>query len=241
MKRTIIILFSITFLWITGELEAQVCMDGSIDLGKNNISEGFYSNFSHIGILEKTKWGIRGGYQLGLIQHQDVIINSWLGSVYGKFRIGNAPLVLSGEYLWEAVSPNIQETNWILFAGTRLSHWQLGLGTNTRTYRLSRRAAANSQVIDPDSRITEKLNVMYHVRYALKPDENSWNLTLSLLNYDRFIIQQENNPMLNLRFDYKLSSPVSLYSELWYKSAGLMVIKVTHFGMFLRMGVLWKI
>ena len=241
MKKPIIVLFSLTFLCLKPDLKAQLSMEGFLDLGKTNLSEGFYSQFSHLGLFEKAKWGVEMGYQLGLIQSQDVIFNSWFGSISRKFRIGNAPLVLGGEYLWEAFSTDMRETNWILFASTRLSHWQLGIGTNTRTYRLSHRAAANSQVIDPDSRITEKLNVMYHVRYALKPYENNWNLTLSLVNYDRFIIQQENNPMLNLRFDYKLSSPVSLYSELWYKTAGLMVIKVTHFGMFLRIGVLWRI
>ena len=47
--------------------------------------------------------------------------------------------------------------------------------------------------------------------------------------------------MFNLRFDYKINAPLSLYSELWYKSAGLMVIKVTYFGIFIRMGVIWKI
>jgi hypothetical protein len=241
LKKPIIVLFSLTFLWFKPELKAQFSMEGFFDLGKNNVSEGFYSYFSHIGILEKAKWGIQAGYQLGLVQPQDEIFNSWFGSIYRKFRIGNIPLILNGEYLWEAFSTDMRETNWILFASTRLSHWQLGLGTNTRTYRLSRRAARDPQLIDPESRITENLNVMYHVRYALKPDENRWNLTLSILNYDRFIIQQENNPMINLRFDYKVSSPVSLYSELWYKSAGLMVIKVTHFGMFLRIGVLWEI
>ena len=47
--------------------------------------------------------------------------------------------------------------------------------------------------------------------------------------------------MFNLRFDYKISTPLSLYSELWYKPAGLMVIRVTYYGMFIRLGVLWKI
>jgi hypothetical protein len=241
LKKPIIVLFSMTFLWLKLDLKAQLNTEGFLDLGKSNISEGFYSNFSHIGSLEKAKWGIQGGYQLGLVQPQDVILNSWFGNINGKFRIGNATLVLGGEYLWESFSTDMRETNWILFASTRLSHWQLGIGTNNRTYRLSHKAARNSQLIDPESRITENLNVMYHIRYMLKAPENKWNLTLSLLNYDRFIIQQENNPMLNLRFDYELNSPISLYSELWYKSSGLLVIKVTHFGMFLRIGVLWKI
>jgi hypothetical protein len=241
LKKPIFILFSLAFLWFRPGLKAQLNMEGFLDLGKNSVSESMYSDFSYVGKYEKSKWAVESGYQLGLIQSQEVLFNSWYFSSYGKLRIGSIPLALGGEYLWEAFSADMRETNWIVFASTRLKHWELGIGTNTRTYRLSHKAAVNSQLIDPDSRITENLNIMYHFRYLLKPHENSWNLTLSVLNYDRFIIQQENNPMINLRFDYKLNSPVSLYSELWYKSAGLMVIKVTHFGMFLRVGVLWTI
>jgi hypothetical protein len=236
MRRTIIILFSLASLCIDPVIKAQSSLEGYFDLGKSQVSEGFYLQFSDIGSFEKSKWGMDAGYQLGLVQPQNVFFNSWYASPYGKIRIGNIPLELGGEYLWTAISHDLRETNWILFARTTLTHWQLGLGTSTRIYRLSNKAAD-----DADSRITEKWNIMYHATYMLKPYENRWNLSFSLRNYDHFIIQQENNPMYNLRFDYKLSTPLSVYSELWYKSAGLMVIKVTYFGMFFRIGLLWRI
>lgn len=241
MKRPIIIFFSLSFFWFNPVVNAQFRLDGYLDFGKTQVSEGFYSQFSNIGSFEKQKWGVQAGYQLGLVQPRDVIFNSCYGSLYRKFTIGSTPLDLSAEYLWTAISPDLRETNWIVFAGTTLTHWQFGLGTSTHTYRLSNKAANEVSISDGDSRITEKWNIMYHAKYVLKPSENKWNLSASLTNYDHFIIQQENNPMFNLRFDYKITSPLSLYSELWYKQAGLMVIRVTYYGMFLRLGVLWKI
>jgi hypothetical protein len=178
------------------------------------------------------------GYQLGLVQPQDVIFNSWYMNPYGKIKIGNILLDLGGEYIWTAISPDLRETNWIIFVRTNLTHWQFVLGTNTRTYRLSHKAA---EPFENERRITERWNIMYQVMYLLRPYENRWNLSGTFTNYDRFIIQQENNPMLNLRFDYKTTTRLSLYSELWYKPAGLMVIRVTYYGMFIRLGLLWKI
>jgi hypothetical protein len=241
MNRLIIILVSMASLWFNPSMKAQIVTEGYLDLGKSMVSEGFYSQFSNIGSFEKQKWGAQTGYQLGLVQPQDVFFNSWYLSSYGKLTTGNIPLVLGGEYLWTAFSPDLRETNWIMFARTTLTHWQFGIGTGIRTYRLSHKAANNAYLSDSENRITEKWNMMYHARYVLKPDENRWNLSFTFTNYDRFLIQQENNPMYNLRFDYKISTSLSAYSELWYKTAGLMVIRVTYYGMFLRLGVLWKI
>jgi hypothetical protein len=241
MNKTRIFLFSLAFLWLNPALNAQIIVHGYFDLGKTQVSEGVYSLFSNIGYFEKAKWGVQSGYQLGLVQPQDVFFNSWYLSSYGKLKAGKIPLVLGGEYIWSAFSPDMRETNWIAFAGTTLKHWRFGFGTGIRTYRLSKKAKADPSLLDPDATITEKWNMIYHATYMLKPGENKWNLSGSFTNYDHFIIQQENNPMFNLRFDYKISNPVSLYSELWYRQAGWMVIKVTYYGMFIRLGVLWNL
>jgi hypothetical protein len=241
MKRLILISITLTFLWLAPTIDAQIVAEAYLDFGKNQVSEGLYSKVSNIGIFEKQKWGVQAGYQLGLVNTPGLVFNSWNGSSYLKFNLGKLPMVLGGEYLWTAFSPDLRETNWIIFAGTTLNHWRLGLGNGIRTYRLSYSAARDAELSDSQEKIIEKWNMIYHLTYALKPLENKWNLSFTLTDYDRFIIQQENNFMYNLRFDYKLSRPLSIYSELWYKSAGLMVIKVTYFGIFLRVGVLWNI
>jgi hypothetical protein len=236
MKKLLLILCSI--ILISTAVKSQFGVEGYFDMGETLVSEGFYSQFSAIGSFEQRKWGVQGGTQLGIIQPQDVIFNSWYASPYAKLKIGNTPLVLGGEYLWTAFSPDLREIDWIMYAKTSFNHWQFSLGTGTRIYRLSRKAL---QPDEPGNSITERWNVMYKVKYLIKPIENKWNLSFTLTDLDHFIIMQENNPMYNMRFDYKLSAPLSLYSELWYKSAGLMVIKVTYYGMFLRLGLLWDI
>jgi hypothetical protein len=239
MKKTIIFLFLLLLCPIM-DLKAQFYMEGQLDLGTSQVSDGLYAQISHTGFFEKLRWGAQAGYQLGIIQPQDVFFNSWYGSSYGKLPLGKIQLILGGEYLWTAISPDLRETNWILFARTTFSHWQLGLGNNTRVYRLSNKAAKNDGVIDPDDKIIEAGNLMYNIRYILKHYENRWNLMATLTNYDRFLIEQETNPMINIRFDYKLSEPLTLYSELWYKSAGLLNARVNYFGTFIRIGVIWE-
>ena len=236
MKKLLLILCS--NLLISTVVKAQLGAEGYLDMGETLVSGGFYSQFSAIGSFEQKKWGVQGGAQLGLVQPQDVIFNSWYASPYAKLKIGNTPLVLGGEYLWTAFSPDLREIDWIMYAKTSLIHWQFSLGTGTRIYRFSHKA---QQPDEQGNSITERWNVMYQVKYLIKPIENKWNLSFTLTDFDHFIIMQENNPMYNMRFDYKLSAPLSLYSELWYKSAGLMVIKVTYYGMFLRLGLLWDI
>jgi hypothetical protein len=241
MIRWIIVLFSMALIGLNPALKAQNSLEAYLDIGNNQLSEGFYSQISNFGCFEKTKWGIQAGYQLGLVQPQDVIFNSWCLNPYGKIKFENILLDLGGEYLWTAISQDLRETNWIVSARTTLNHWQLGFGTSFRTYRLSRKAANDDEQPYPGNRITEKWNMMYDATYLLKPYENRWNLSGTFTNYDRFIIQQENNPMFNLRFDYKTSARLSLYSELWYKPAGLMAIRVTYYGMFMRLGMSWEI
>ena len=241
MKRLIVILFSLACFPYLPILNAQFRTEGYLDIGKTQVSEGLSSQFSGIVTYDKSKWAVQTGCQLGLVQPQNVVFNSWFARSYGKVIIGKIPLDLGVEYLWTAFSPDLRETNWIMFGRIRLIHWKFGLGTNIRTYRLSRKAADDSNLADSDNGITERWNVMYHATYVLKPCENKWNLSASFTNYDHFIIQQENNPMLNLRFDYKLSNPFSLYSELWYKPAGLMVIKVIYYGTLIRLGIIWNI
>jgi hypothetical protein len=241
MKRPTIVLFTMALLGLNPSLKAQLRLDGYLDFGKSQVSEGLYSQISDIACFEKSRWGLQAGFQLGLVQPQDVIFNNWYINPYSKIKIGNTPLDIGGEYLWSALSQDLREANFLVSARTTLNHWQIDFGTGFRTYRLSHKATNDISRFDYGKKITEKWNMMYNATYLLKPYENRWNLSGSFTNYDHFIIQQENNPMFNLRFDYKISTPLSVYSELWYKPAGLMVIRVTYYGMFIRIGVLWKI
>jgi hypothetical protein len=241
MKMPKIVLLSLVSFLFSPVLKAQFLTQGFLDIGKTAVSEGIYSHFSNTFIYNMGKWRFEAGYQLGLVQSQDVFLNSLCMSSFRKMNVGNIPLEIGGEYLWTEFSPVMRETNWILYSRTSLNHWQFGLGTGIRTYRLSYEEGYQISQPDTKNRITEKWNMMYHIRYAVKQPESKWNLSGTFTNYDHFIVQQENNPMFNLRFDRSINSPLSVYSELWYRPAGIMVIRVTYYGMFVRLGVIWKI
>jgi hypothetical protein len=241
MKKNIVLFFIITITWSVADLNAQFMLEGQMDLGNNNLSRGIYLQFSNFGYYEKNYWGAQAGYQLGLVQPQDVFFNSWYINAYGKIPLGKIKLNLGGEYLWTAFSPEMREINWIIIARTSLKHWQFALGNNTRIYRLSRKTANTDLNADPDSRIIEGGNLMYSFSFAIKPLENKWNLMLTLTDYDRFIIHQEMNTLVNMRFDYKVSKPVSLYSELWYIPAGVQNLQADYFATFIRIGARWEI
>jgi hypothetical protein len=241
MKTNSILLFFCALGWLVTDLNAQFIMEGQLDLGNNNLSKGIYLQFSNFGQYERIYWGTQAGYQFGLVQSQDVFFNSWFVNAYGKIPLGKIQLDLGAEYLWAAFSPDMREINWIIIARTSLKHWRFVLGNNTRIYRLSKKTSETDLNIEPARRIIEGGNLMYSAGFLLKPDGNKWNLTFTITDFDRFLIQQETNPMCNLRFDYMLNKPVNLYSELWYKTSGLLNIKVNYFGTFIRIGMLWEL
>ena len=228
-------------LLTNSELKGQFNVKGHFDLGDNNISNGVFLLFSNSGNYEAIHWGADAGYQLGLVQPQDIVFNSWYLSSKGKVPIGKITLELGGEYLWTAFSPSLREVNWIFFARTSLRHWKFGIGNNSRIYRLSTGEADNDPSYDKDSKIIEGWNLMYNIQYLIKPFDNNWNLMAAVTNYDLFLIEQETNPMINVRFEYGLTEPLMLYSELWYKSAGFLNGQVNYYEMFLRLGIQWKL
>ena len=241
MKKIIVLLFFFTMLLYATGLKAQIILEGQLDIGNNNLSRGLYLQFSNFGYYEKNYWGFQAGYQLGIVQPHDVFLNSWYVSAYGKIPLRKIKLDIRGEYLWADFSPEMREVNWIVIARTSLKHWRFALGNNSRIYRLSRKTTKSDPDADRESRIVEGGNLMYSASFAIKPFENKWNVTFTITDYDRFIIQQETNTMLNAGFNYRLIKPVSLYSELWYKASGFQNVKVNYFGTFIRIGVLWEL
>jgi hypothetical protein len=241
MKRNIVLLFFITFFCALPSLNAQYKLESQLDLGDNILFNRLYLHLSGFGYYEREHWGAGSGAQLGLVQPHHMFFNSWYGNAYGKIFMGKVRLDLGGEYLWTAFSNDLREINWIIFTRSSIGHWQFALGNNTRIYRFGKKALNNDQDAEPESSIIEGWNLMYSVGLMLKPVENRWNIMFTLTDFDRFLIQQETNPMANVRFNYKISTPLMVYSELWYKSSGFFNIQVNYFGTFIRIGALWEL
>jgi len=76
MKILYGVLFLPGFLLFSADLYAQLTVEGYLDIGQNNISEGFNSQLYNICLFEKTKWGVQGiAIKLRNIK---ILIMSWL-------------------------------------------------------------------------------------------------------------------------------------------------------------------
>jgi hypothetical protein len=241
MKKFIKLLFFVTLSWPIAELHAQFQLESQIDLGNNVLSDGLYIQYSDFVHYEQKYWHAEAGFQIGLLQPQNVFLNSWYITSCAKIPAGKTIIDAGAEYAWTAFAPDLREVNWVLFAGTSFTHWKLILGTNRRVYRMRNQAANEESNIDYRDSFIEEWNIMYSVGYRLKPPENKLNLLFTVTDFDHFLIQQESNPMINARFDYRLNESLNLYSEFWYKSSGLLNIKVDYFGLFIRLGAIWEL
>jgi hypothetical protein len=110
------------------------------------------------------------------------------------------------------------------------------LGQDFKTYRV--REKAISYEVEANV-LRENFNLIYNIAYFVNGPEQPWNISLSLTNRDHFLINQETNPMLNLKAEYLVAPGMSLYLENWYKSAGSLNISAHYFGYFLRTGLIW--
>ena len=69
MARSVIAIFVLVFLGLNPVLKAQNYLEAYFDVGKTQVSDGGCTPCSLIlVILKKTKWGVKSGYQLGLVQ-----------------------------------------------------------------------------------------------------------------------------------------------------------------------------
>jgi hypothetical protein len=81
---------------------------------------------------------------------------------------------------------------------------------------------------------------MYSFSYTLNPFEYVWNIAMTVTDIDHFLINQETNPVFNLKGSYRLTTPVCLFAEAWYKSSGITNLELNHFGFTIRTGLTWN-
>jgi hypothetical protein len=241
MKKFLKLLLIVAFSWPVMVLQAQIKLESQVDLGDNELSDGLYVQYSDFGHYEQKYWYAEAGFQVGILQPQSVFLNSLTITSGAKLPAGKNTINVGAGYIWTAFAPDLREVNWIAFAGTSFTHWKLTLGTNRRVYRLSKKASGEEANKDFKDSFIEEWNIMYSAGYRLKPPENKWNMLFTVTDFDNFLIQQESNPMINARFDYRLNESLNLYSELWYKSSGLLNIRVDYFGTFIRLGAIWQL
>ncbi|MDA3820092.1 MAG: hypothetical protein PF590_06520 [Candidatus Delongbacteria bacterium] len=210
-----------------------------VDAGENNVSEGFYLNTAVLGSYHYDKYSFVAGSAVDLIGPGSNVLTNFMFMPGRAFIIGNFPFKMQGVYMFNRSFDWVHEMNLGVLINIERSHFSWKLGSEFRTYYLTREACETCGD-ESNKALHENWNIMYFGDYRIKPRGNAWNVSLALTNLDYFLINQEANPMFFLRGKYDISSNLRIFSEAWYKSAGAFNISVNYFGFFIRTGITWQ-
>ena len=231
----------ILYITITGmNVAAQPGFTLYADAGKNTISNGLFIRSALLGHYRSGNNHLEAGLQTNLYNGKDIVLSGYRINGSREFKIKNTLLRLNGFWLWSASSELLKETNYGCFISMKQKHLEILLGTNFRTYSFRSKAMEELPIEEGNSKIHENFNLMYSFSYNIKPSDSRWNTGLTVTNVDYFLINQETNPYVNLHGSYKVSSPVCLFAEAWYKNAGSFNMSTNYFGFVIRGGVKWN-
>ncbi len=210
------------------------------DVGKTNVSEGFYSKVLSTGSYDFGMHSVSAGIQLDLKSQNPNTFSGTSLKVGRRFSIREQPMQADAFFVLHRFSELLYETNWGVLAETRQKNFRFQLGTGFRAYRYTR-DAIDEYNINKNNTLRENFVILYLLGYTLKPDDHHWNLGAAITNIDHFVINQETNPLIMVHGSYRLMPRLSLNMETWYKSAGAFNLSVNYFGFFIRTGLRWDV
>jgi hypothetical protein len=221
-------------------------MNGYTDIGANNASHGAFC-----------KIGIISAYQYKFIEAKTGLLwtfpvtkgngfAAWFISGKGDFHIKKAKFEGGLFYRHIPFSNLLREHNWGLWLGFNSKHFCMKLGNNFHTFKFTAKGQEELGLTEEDDiKISEPRNLMYDFRFFIKPYDHKWNVVISITDFDHFLIQQETNPMVMAGYKHRILEnekwDLEIYDELWYQSSGLLNLQVNFFGVYNRLGVLWKL
>ena len=221
------------------DLSAQPGLTTYADAGKNTITD-LYIRSALFGHYRFGNNLLEAGVQANLLNGNNIVLSGFRVNGSREFKIKNICLEVRAFWLWSASSEILKEINYGCAALMKQKHLEVLIGTNFRTYSFRKKAMEDFPIDKVASSIHEYFNLMYSISYNLKPEDFKWNAGLTVTNADHFLINQETNPYLNLHGCYKVSSPVCLFAEAWYKNTGSLNMSTNYFGFVIRGGVKWN-
>jgi hypothetical protein len=219
-------------------LTAQPGLTAFADAGKYTISDGMFVKSAFLGNYRSGNNHLEAGFQTNLINGKNIVFSGFNINGSRDFKIKNTVLELNGFWLWTAYSQNIKEINYGFSLAMIQKHFEVLLGTNFRTHGIRKKALHGSSI--EDGYAHEYFNLMYSLSYNIRTVESRWNTGFTVTNIDYFLINQETNPYLNIHGSFRVSSPVCLFTEVWYKNAGLLNMSPNYFGFVIRGGIKWN-
>jgi hypothetical protein len=237
---SISIFFSALCFTAGSNMMAQPQVSLYTDAGQTNVSDGLFVKTAGLVYYQLGKYAAGSGIQLDLIGNNKNVLSGYNFKISRNCLVKNIPLEVQSFFVLTPISDILRETNWGFLLNTKRNHISISAGTNFRTIAFTKRVVGNEEP-GPKDKIHENWNLMYAFSYYLKSLDNPWNISFTITDIDNFIITQESNPVINLRASYQISTPLNLFAESWYKSAGALNLQNNYFGCFFRIGMIWKI
>jgi hypothetical protein len=233
-------LLSIVFLLLYSvHMKAQLKSTIYTDWGSTNVSDGLFIKTAVLGQYSFDKYSTTGGLQFDVRNPFQKVFTGASLHLSRQFTLRSIPLEPEIFYMLNAFSTTLHENNWGALLKLNQNHFSYKIGTHFRTYRITANAASEYG-IEENRSVSEKWNLLYYIHYHLKKTDANWNAGLTATNIDHFMINQETNPVFYMNGLYKLTKPLALFGEIWYKSAGSLNISVNYFGFFIRTGIIWQ-
>jgi hypothetical protein len=229
------------FLIYSMTLGAQTGLSVYTDIGRNNIAKGNIIKSAVFGYFNSGKINIETGFQTDLKNSNKYGFSGYSINVSRNVVVKDILFEIRGFSTWTSPTEILLETNRGALLKMKRNRFEMAVGTNFRTFNLRQEAVKDYEIESKNTQIHEVYNLMYSFSYFLKPKDDKWNVGLTITNIDHFVISQETNPVFNLNGIYKITPPVSLFAEAWYKCAGLTNLELNHFGFFFRTGIIWNI
>jgi hypothetical protein len=232
----------ILMMWfITGmSVTAQPKITAFTDFETNNVSGGLIIRTAGMAGFRYKNNYLETGVQTNVKNINKNIISGFNMKFSKRLQIREFPFETQTFFIYAPVSDVFHETNWGLLLNITGNHFELKAGTNFRTFALNtKRSGEYTQVAG--TKLHETWNMIYLIRYNLKPNDSSWNIGLAITDLDEFSIEQETNPVFNLKAVCKINTNLSLFAETWYKSAGAFNMQVNYFGCKLKIGLSWTL
>ena len=228
-------------LLLPGEdLGGQARVSGILDMGVNQVSDGFYLVTGGLAQYEMGKYKMETGIQVDLVNRNGSAFSGLGVSTSRQLTVKDFPFEIQGFFLWNSHADLLNETNWGIMVEMKWPHIDLSLGNEFRSFTF-RPEAVERYGIQEGEHIRENWNLVYNVGYHLKSSESKWDLGLAVTNLDHFLINQETNPFFKLAGTYGVGMSLDLFIEAWYQSAGAFNLSVNYFGFFIRTGIAWDI
>lgn len=235
------VLFILLMLIIRMNLSAQPALTVYADASKSVISAETAVRTAFLGTYNYRNYQIEAALRTDLPNGNNAIMSGYLINGSREFKIRNFKFTLNGFWLWTAPSHILKVTDWGSFISIYREHFEMKIGTSFKTYSFRKKAIEDFKIDNDATKIHENFNMLYAFTYNLRPSHSRWNAGLTLSNADYFLINQETNPNINVHFSCKVSSPVCLFTEGWYKTAGLLNMHPEYFGYTIKIGLIWKI